>query len=214
MRKGDEMDVILVYLEPLIVIVLFIGYIVLWKRKRLQDIRLTGVDPQVLSRAKTPVQVYFARLLLFMTAMVVAIIGLHTFAPKTWPPLVRVTALDSLSVDMIGGLVGVFGLSICALAQTTMGSSWRVGIDTEHPTDLITIGIYKYVRNPTYLGLHLVNLGLWFIWPTTMVAFYAVLFFIVMDIQVRAEEEHLYKTHGEVYQTYAATSRRYLPWIY
>jgi len=95
-----------------------------------------------------------------------------------------------------------------------MGSAWRVGIDTERRTALVTTGIYRRVRNPTYLGLHLVNLGLWVIWPTTLVASFAVLFLIVMDLQVRAEEEFLLSTHGERYKSYAATTWRYVPMVY
>lgn len=95
-----------------------------------------------------------------------------------------------------------------------MGASWRVGIDSARRTELVTRGIFTRIRNPTYLGLHMVNMGFWLIWPTTLVAAYAVLFFVVMDIQVRAEEEHLGKLHGETYRAYVARTRRYLPWIY
>ena len=58
------------------------------------------------------------------------------------------------------------------------------------------------------------NLGVWLIWPTTLVAGYSVLFFIVMDIQVRAKEEHLGKTHREAFRAYAGRSWRYLPRLY
>ena len=105
-------------------------------------------------------------------------------------------------------------MAICALAQATMGASWRVGIDREHPTTLITAGIYGWVRNPTYLGLHLLNAGAWLVWPTTLMAGYAVLFFLVMDIQVRCEEEHLIAVHGDAYRDYAGKTWRYVPAIY
>jgi len=198
-------------IEAVSVIALFLGYVGLWRLKRTRELRRTGVDPEVLARATTPVQAYFAGLVWLMTAFVVVIIGLHSFAPKAWPPLVRVAALDSGWFDLLGGAFGVAGLSLCAIAQVTMGSSWRVGIDTDRRTDLVTDGIYRWIRNPTYLGLHLMNLGLWLIWPTTLVAGYAVLFFVVMDIQVRAEEEHLAASHGDAYHAYAARTWRYVP---
>lgn len=110
--------------------------------------------------------------------------------------------------------MGLSGLGLCALAQTTMGSSWRVGIDRNQRTDLVSTGIYRVIRNPTYLGLHLVDLGFWLVWPTTMVAAYFVLFFVIMDIQVRCEEEHLLSLHGEAFASYARGTWRYVPWIY
>lgn len=200
-------------IEVTTVVALFLGYLILWRIKRARDIRMDGIDPQVLTRASTPVQAYFARLVRFMTASVVAIIGLHTFAPETWPPLARLGAVDSGLFDLIGGVLGAAGLALCRLAQATMGSSWRVGIDSERPSVLVTAGIYRWIRNPTYLGLHLVNLGLWLIWPTTLVAAYVVLFFIVMDIQVRCEEEFLLDLHGDEFRIYLSHTRRYLPWI-
>jgi len=201
-------------IEALSVVALFLGYVGLWRLKRSRDIQRTGVDPEVLARATTPVQAFFARLVWLMTAFVAAIIGLHTFALDAWPPLVRVGALDSGCFDLVGCVLGVVGLGLCALAQFTMGSSWRVGIDTDHRTDLVTGGIYRWIRNPTYLGLHLMNVGLWLIWPTILVAAYAVLFFVVMDIQVRAEEEHLAASHGDAYHAYAARTWRYVPRLY
>lgn len=196
------------------VVSLFVGYLALWRLKRHRDRRRTGVDPEVIHMATTPVQRYFARLLRVMTGLVVLVIGLHAGAPDAWPPFVRVAALDPWWFDVAGAVLGVAGLAVCAAAQATMGSAWRVGIDVERRTDLVTGGIYRRVRNPTYLGLHLVNLGLWFIWPTTLVASFAVLFFVVMELQVRAEEEHLVNMHGEAYRAYAGRSWRYIPWIY
>lgn len=201
-------------IEAVSVVALFLGYVGLWRLKRAREHRRTGVDPEVLARATAPVQAYFAGLVWLMTAFVVAIIGLHTFAPDAWPSLVRVGVLDSGWFDLVGGVLGVVGLGLCVIAQVTMGSSWRVGIDIDRRTDLVTGGIYRWIRNPTYLGLHLMNLGLWLIWPTTLVAGYAVLFFVVMDIQVRAEEEHLVASHGDAYHAYAARTWRYVPRLY
>jgi protein-S-isoprenylcysteine O-methyltransferase Ste14 len=201
-------------LETAIAVAMFAAYVGLWSRKRSSQRKATGVDPEVLARATTPLQAYFARLIGVITAVVVAILALHAVAPATWPPLVRVPALDGLGFDLAGAGVGFAGLALCAHAQAMMGDSWRVGIDAERRTALVTRGIYGLVRNPTYLGLHLVSLGLWLVWPTSLVAAYAVLFFVIMDIQVRAEEEHLLAAHGEAFRSYAAQTHRYLPGIY
>lgn len=200
-------------IEATTVVALFLGYLILWRIKRARDIRKNGIDPEVLTRASRPVQAYFARLVRFMTALVVAIILLHTFAPETWPPVIRLGVVDSGLFDLVGGVLGAAGLALCRLAQATMGSAWRVGIDSERPGILVTGGIYRWIRNPTYLGLHLVNVGLWLIWPTSLVAGYVVLFFIVMDIQVRCEEEFLLDRHGDDFRMYLSHTRRYLPWL-
>lgn len=201
-------------LETSIAVSMFLGYVVLWQLKRRRDIRATGVDPEVLDRAITPLQSWFSRMVWVMTALVGAILLLHAAAPPTWPPLVRAPALEGLGFDLLGGALGLGGLALCARAQALMGSSWRVGIDTDCPTALVTHGIYARIRNPTCLGMHLVSAGLWVVWPTALVAGYAILLFVVMDMQVRAEEEHLISVHGEAYLRYAAATHRYLPGIY
>ena len=80
----------------------------------------------------------------------------------------------------------------------------RLGVD----------GIFGLCRNPTYVGLFAMNGGLWLIWPTAAVAAYFLFFFVIMEVQVRAEEEHLLKTHGHEYEQYLRRSARYFPGIY
>ncbi len=48
------------WIETVIVAAMFGGYLGLWRCKRARHTRRTGVDPEVLQRAKTPVQRYFA----------------------------------------------------------------------------------------------------------------------------------------------------------
>ena len=193
---------------------LFAGYAALWAIKRRQLIGSTGLDPEVLARATSPVQAYFARLVSVFTILVVGLIVLHGFIRIPMGLTARMALVEHAAFDIAGGVLGVVGLSVCWVAQRTMGESWRVGIDKENRTSLVTSGIFCLIRNPTYLGLHVVNLGMWLIWPTAAVGFYAVLFFVVMEIQVRAEEEHLTKLHGDRYRTYKKKSWRYLPWVY
>jgi protein-S-isoprenylcysteine O-methyltransferase Ste14 len=200
--------------ETSLVAGMFVSYLALWRAKRASDIRKGGIDPDVLSKASTPVQAYFGRLVRVMTGLVVGIIVLHAVGPTSWPPLTRLGALDPWWFDTLGASVGIGGLALCFLAQATMGSSWRVGIDADHETGLVTRGIFGLVRNPTYVGLHLVSVGLFLIWPTTLAAIYGVLFFVIMDIQVRCEEEHLSRTHGDLYRAYVKRTWRYVPRVY
>ena len=201
-------------LELAFVLALFGAYLALWRLKRRSQLRQTGTDPEVLARAEGPIQAYFARLVRLLKVLVVVLIGLHAVAPPTWPPLTRLALLDPLAFDVAGLALGLVGLLLCRVAQVTMGASWRVGIDAAVRTPLVTTGIYRWIRNPTYLGLYFVHLGLWLIWPTCSVAAYVTLFFVVMELQVRCEEEHLFELHGEAGRQYLARTWRYVPWVY
>ena len=86
----------------------------------------------------------------------------------------------------------------CLYAQVKMGKSWRVGIDESTKTSLIKTGLYKVIRNPTYLGLYILNTGVWMIWPTWTIFILNLFFIYTLEIQVRCEWDFLEKTHGKI----------------
>ena len=78
-------------------------------------------------------------------------------------------------------------------------------------TKLVTSGIYRFTRNPGYLGLAVIQFGLALLvdglW-TTITMVIAVL--VTHIFVVRLEEEKLRKTFGQNYEEYLARVR---PWI-
>ncbi|WP_312992107.1 hypothetical protein [Chryseobacterium flavum] len=42
------------------------------------------------------------------------------------------------------------------IAQIQMKNSWRIGIDDELKTPLITHGLFRFSRNPVFLGMTIV----------------------------------------------------------
>lgn len=60
---------------------------------------------------------------------------------------------------IVGILAGILGVTFFALATITMKTSWRVGIPEER-TSLITEGIYKWSRNPAFVGFDFLYLSI------------------------------------------------------
>ena len=201
-------------LEPIFVITLFLIYLSLWRIKQLTQKKITGINPSVMGKSSSNIQKYMNQLTNLLTIYIVIIIALHSMRLQIGTFLYRMKVLDSISIDIIGFLIGLIGLSFCLYAQIKMGGSWRVGIDENVKTDLITTGLYKYIRNPTYLGLFLLNIGIWLIWPTWAVFFFNFTFVIFLDIQVRCEEDYLTSIHGYKYIEYKDKTKRYIPFIY
>lgn len=83
--------------------------------------------------------------------VVVPLVGHALASAKTWGPQ-RLPLLDGSGVDEIGRLLGVAGLALCWYAQRTIAASWRVGIDDDNPTHLVTDGPFRFVQNPTCAG--------------------------------------------------------------
>jgi protein-S-isoprenylcysteine O-methyltransferase Ste14 len=186
----------------------------LWKIKRIQQRRLTGIDPEVMKKSTSNVQQFMGTFTKILTAYAAVIILVHATNLQYGSLFRRYDAFSTMKFDLSGFLLGLTGLSFCLYAQTKMGASWRVGIDEKVKTQLVTAGLYKFIRNPTYLGLFLLNIGVWLIWPTWTVFLLNSLFFLFLEIQVRCEEDFLLSIHGEQYSTYKNQTKRYVPFVY
>jgi protein-S-isoprenylcysteine O-methyltransferase Ste14 len=91
-----------------------------------------------------------------------------------------------------------------------MQKSWRIGIDEVNKTELVQVGIFKFSRNPIFLGMLISVLGLFILLPNALLL--AVLFgtFIVLQMQIRLEEEFLQRQHGVNYTNFCKKVRRWI----
>lgn len=201
-------------METILVVLLFLGYMTLWGLKRRMQKKTSGIDPEVMGRSTTPSQRFFNIMTKVLTAYIVLMIALHESGIQYYSLFSRFVPLERTEVDIFGFLLGIIGLALCGYAQIRMGASWRVGIDEERRTDLVTSGLYRYIRNPTYLGLFILCAGVWFIWPTWTITVFVLVFYLMLEVQVRCEEEFLEKVHGEKYREYLQRTKRYIPKVY
>ena len=201
-------------METISVVLLFLGYMTLWRVKRRMQKKASGIDPEVIGKSTTPSQRFFNTMTKVLTAYIIFMIALHASGIQYYSLFSRFVPLERTAVDMAGFLLGIIGLSLCGYAQIKMGASWRVGIDDERRTDLVTTGLYRYIRNPTYLGLYILSTGVWLIWPTWTIAIFGLFFYLMLEVQVRCEEDFLEKVHGEKYREYLQRTKRYIPKVY
>lgn len=192
----------------------FVLYIILWAVKRISLKNKIKKDINVFKNSTSPIQNYMLFFSNVLTIYAIIIVILHLLNIKFFVFFQRVDFLNSIKFDILGFVISLFGLSLCLYAQIKMGVSWRVGIDEKNKTELITDGIYKYIRNPTYLGLFMVCFGVLIILPTISILFFAYSFVIFLEIQTRCEEDFLEKEHGKKYIEYKNKTKRYIPFIY
>jgi protein-S-isoprenylcysteine O-methyltransferase Ste14 len=103
-------------------------------------------------------------------------------------------------------------LLIMMVAQRQMGASWRVGIERAR-TDLVTGGLYRLVRNPIYTALLFTIAGFALLTLSPWTVLGAGQGVVMVLLQARLEEEHLFATHGDEYRAYAARVGRFWPGI-
>ncbi|NUO54850.1 MAG: isoprenylcysteine carboxylmethyltransferase family protein [Polyangiaceae bacterium] len=190
---------------PLVVAAfLFLGFFVPMVRMRLR----TGQTGLVLSNAADAFQpvVKTALGLLVAGASVLAI--LHA---AIGPEAVGVWAVPG-SVLFAGVVLAALGTAIMIVAQAQMRDSWRIGIDSA-PTALVTSGLYRWVRNPIYAGMFIALAGSVAVAPSAWSIMGALAIVETIALQVRAEERHLAKEHGDAFHRYASGVGRFLPGI-
>ena len=121
--------------------------------------------------------------------------------PIRWleQPIIGATGIGLMSVSLLW----------ITIAQHQMSQSWRIGIDETHRTTLVTTGIFAYSRNPVFLGLLFGILGLFLVLPNAVTFCLLGVSYVVMQLQVRLEEEFLERQHEGPYQAYRNQTRRW-----
>jgi protein-S-isoprenylcysteine O-methyltransferase Ste14 len=82
----------------------------------------------------------------------------------------------------------------------------------EPPKELVISGLYRYVRNPMYVGVLLIQVGhiVWF--GTLAQGIYWFFLCIGFNLFIRANEEpHLRRTFGAAYEEYCRKVPRWIP---
>jgi protein-S-isoprenylcysteine O-methyltransferase Ste14 len=118
--------------------------------------------------------------------------------------------LENESLQYVGWALLILSLIIVWLAQSNMRESWRIGIDEENKTELITSGFFAFSRNPIFLGIMIANVGLFLVLPNAFTLLIISLSTISINTQIRLEEEFLTQEHGEQYISYKSKVNRWL----
>ncbi len=123
-----------------------------------------------------------------------------------------IAALDGVIGNTVGTVLAIGGIGLTFGAQLAMGDSWRVGVDPEERTELVTDGPFKLVRNPIYSALLPTVFGLVLMVPSALAIAGFLALLAALELQVRlVEEPYLLQVHGEAYTEYTAHVGRFVP---
>ena len=144
---------------------------------------------------------FVVALVLLVAAPVASLVGVDGVGP-----------LESAAAAAVGLVLGVLGIAITVAAQVSMGVSWRVGVDPDERTELITSGVFTRVRNPVFSAMILAAAGLVLLVPNvvSVAALTALVVGVVLQV-VWVEEPYLHRVHGRRFDDYRARSGRFVP---
>ena len=109
-----------------------------------------------------------------------------------------------------GFWVGMLGNLIFLLSVLCMKDSWRAGIPEKDKTELVTGGIYRYSRNPAFLGFDLQYIGVLLMYCNLLTGMFTVFAMVMLHLQILQEEQYLTAVFGEEYREYRQRVLRYL----
>ncbi len=111
-------------------------------------------------------------------------------------------------VRIIGIVFGILAIIFFALATITMKDSWRVGIP-EEKTSLISTGIYKWSRNPAFVGFDLLYISICLIYFNLPLLLISIFAGTMLHLQILQEEKHMQNMFGKEYEEYKKHTLRY-----
>jgi protein-S-isoprenylcysteine O-methyltransferase Ste14 len=116
------------------------------------------------------------------------------------------SSLIGLSVFFLGLVVGIF-----ALLKNKLGN-FNIQPKMKENAELITTGIYAYVRHPMYLAVILMMLGVLISSPTFLEALLFVLLIMVLLLKAK-KEEVIWSQESETYVAYKKRTKLFLPFL-
>ena len=169
----------------------------------------TGVNPYKLGSTDIAHD-YIGKNFRFVMLACALVVILFTFLPNLYQLLVPITYFANTYLTVLGAVLLVIALTWVLTAQVHMQKSWRIGIDEDVKTELVQTGLFKISRNPIFLGMRVMLLGFFLILPNAVTLSILVSGELLIQTQVRLEEEFLARIHGQSYVAYQKQVRRWI----
>jgi len=188
------------YLILYFLLVFVLRSVLLWKK--------TGINPFTFKKTDNAHD-YNGKVFTFITALELIVVSIFAFKNEWYEYLLPFWYLDNPTFLKIGWVFLLFSLILVWFSQSQMSSSWRIGIDENNKTELVTKGVFSISRNPIFLGIMITNIGLFLVIPNAFTLLIISLSTISVNTQIRLEEEFLKREFGNEYKEYTKKVRRW-----
>ena len=120
----------------------------------------------------------------------------------------------SVLVERLGFILVVFGLGLAILARHQLDTNWANAWEyqVKHKQELITTGVYTYIRNPIYTGIIVAIVGAELVAQSYLFLFFFAFFWGAYR-QAKKEERILAAHFGKEYLAYKKRTKMLIPFI-
>ncbi|MGU3374541.1 methyltransferase family protein [Chryseobacterium sp. M5A1_1a] len=129
--------------------------------------------------------------------------------------LVEIPISNFIEIRYLGLFVFVFGVGLRLLAIQNLGKFFTMDLSIKKDHQLITNGVYKYIRHPAYSACIIAFIGIGLALNNWLSLFIAVIpGFLALNRRIESEEKALMDTFGNEYTQYRKKTKKWLPFIY
>lgn len=168
----------------------------------------TGINPITFGKEDNAHN-YVGNIMKILLGTLLAVIMMYS-VESIYQYSVPIYYLEIKIIRIVGLIILHLSLIWIIIAQIQMSNSWRVGIDEKNKTDLVTTGLFSICRNPIFLGMIFCVFSLFLIIPNAITFCIFITVYLIIQVQIRLEEEYLLKSHGENYNNYKPKTKRLL----
>ena len=176
---------------------------------RIVGLRQAGVNAVAL-RAGDDAHGFMSRMFSVLLSTTVIFCLVYAVRPATHATLGPLAWPGQEIVAWIGAALAIAGTALAVVAQFGMGRSWRIGFREGDESALVSDGLYRFSRNPIYVGMMGAMIGIFLTVPNAVTLTLLIAIWITTSVQIRLEEEFLSRRHGAAYEGYRARTRRWL----
>lgn len=188
----------------------FVSYLLMafvWPSVR--TYRQTGIRPVTFGNSDNAHD-FIGKWFKILMALIPITIAIFCISSSFYKYLLPATFLISPLLQWSGIVLCLLSLGWTIIAQWQMGKSWRIGIDEKYLAELVQSGLFGVSRNPIFLGMQVTLLGFFLLLPNAITFLVLLAGYLLIQIQVRLEEDFLFKQHGERYREYQEKVSRFL----
>src|SRR5262245_24195990 len=147
-----------------------------------------------------------------------AIAWLAFFLPLIWiaTPAFAFADYPLHPIPLLTGALGLaLGLWLFHRSHADLGTNWSITLAVREKHQLITHGVYRWVRHPMYLALFIYSAGQALALPNWLAGpSYGVAMVLLFAFRVGPEERMMLEEFGKQYEVYRATTKRLVPGVW
>ena len=122
----------------------------------------------------------------------------------------------TLAVQFVGFVMAFGGVVVSVMGRRELGVNWAHGgeYQVKNDQELVTTGIYHYIRHPIYLGVMLAYGGGQIVAGSYLSIVFLILFTYSSIVQAQKEEKLLLQHFGQEYEHYMRKTKMLIPYIF